>query len=551
MRVTLGWLARTGFLYLSLFAAIAFFVFAWPAITDGFSAETLRQDTLGEEQLRDTLSQDRNDAQARLESRLEEIGTLSSQGLEKRRSQLARQRSAIDDELAEGGGWLDGLRPSRILATKRLELRRTAIDAEIAAIEAAQERNVRRGTLRAAQDRLAKYRRIPTENAVSTASTRCSTAERQLRDFRRLPEIEQGAREIFLGESERFEARRKQACDLARQLEDRRNAGLEARAAYTQARASLEQLRTTSVPRLADPGGDLSDTTLRDIAWRAFLALVGILLTPFAIRALFYYGIAPAVERGRPIQLAVPSGLDGAPSSTEQSRPTISVTLAKEEELLVRQGFLQSSPATSDMRTQWLLSWRNVFTSLASGMVFLTRARGTSASFGISTGDDPFAELARIVMPEGSALVMQPRALAAIVQPQGKAMPIRSRWRLFSLHAWLTFQLRYLVFYGPGSLIVKGGRGVRVEQAASGRRFGQDQLVGFSAHTAYTVTRNETFLPYFFGREPLFRDRVADLGAGAQPGILVIEEAPMAGRRKGVRGGLEGAFDAVLKAFGI
>jgi hypothetical protein len=31
----------------------------------------------------------------------------------------------------------------------------------------------------------------------------------------------------------------------------------------------------------------------------------------------------------------------------------------------------------------------------------------------------------------------------------------------------------------------------------------------------------------------------------------VLEEAPMAGRRKGVRGGLEGAFDAALKAFGI
>ncbi|MGB3167524.1 MAG: hypothetical protein WBA68_12200, partial [Alteraurantiacibacter sp.] len=222
----------------------------------------------------------------------------------------------------------------------------------------------------------------------------------------------------------------------------------------------------------------------------------------------------------------------------------------KGEELLVRQSYLQSSPAGAEMRTRWLLNWRNPLTSLASGMAFLTRGRGEGLRFGISARDDPFAEIARIDLASGGAMVMQPRALAAVVQPVGKPMQIRSRWRLLSLHAWLTFQLRYLVFYGPGALIVKGGRGVKVEQAEAGRRFGQDQLVGFSAHTAYTVTRTETFLPYFFGREPLFLDRVADTDA-AEPGVLVIEEAPMAGRRKGVRGGLEGAFDAVLKAFGI
>ncbi len=100
--------------------------------------------------------------------------------------------------------------------------------------------------------------------------------------------------------------------------------------------------------------------------------------------------------------------------------------------------------------------------------------------------------------------------------------------------------------------MVKGSRGVRIEPARGGRRFGQDQLIGFSAQTAYTATRSETFLPYFFGREPLFRDRVEDdAGAGPGNGVLVIEEAPMAGRRSGLRGGLEGGFDTALKAFGI
>ena len=133
-----------------------------------------------------------------------------------------------------------------------------------------------------------------------------------------------------------------------------------------------------------------------------------------------------------------------------------------------------------------------------------------------------------------------------MVQPQDRPLRIASKWRLFNLNAWLTLQLRFLVFHGPARLMVKGGRGVRVEPVDEGRRFGQDQLVGFSADLAYSVARNETFLPYLLGREPLLRDRVE-----GGNGILIIEEAPYAGRRKGLRGGLEGAFDAVLKAFGI
>jgi hypothetical protein len=123
---------------------------------------------------------------------------------------------------------------------------------------------------------------------------------------------------------------------------------------------------------------------------------------------------------------------------------------------------------------------------------------------------------------------------------------ITSHWRLFSLHAWLTLQLRYLMFHGPGQLVLKGGRGIRVERAESGRLFGPDQLVGFSPDLSYTVTRTETFWPYFLGHEALFKDRV-DAGGG----ILIIEEVPMVGGRRGGRKGLEGAVDVALKAGGL
>ncbi|MFN9497944.1 MAG: hypothetical protein ACK57E_05690, partial [Erythrobacteraceae bacterium] len=59
------------------------------------------------------------------------------------------------------------------------------------------------------------------------------------------------------------------------------------------------------------------------------------------------------------------------------------------------------------------------------------------------------------------------------------------------------------------------------------------------------VIRSETFWPYFFGREALLKDRVEASG-----GVLLIEEAPLAGK-SGIRRGIEGLADAALKLIGI
>ena len=57
--------------------------------------------------------------------------------------------------------------------------------------------------------------------------------------------------------------------------------------------------------------------------------------------------------------------------------------------------------------------------------------------------------------------------------------------------------------------------------------------------------RSETFWPYLFGREPLLKDRIE-----SGPGLVLIEEAPFAGR-SGLERGFAGAFDALLKVFGV
>lgn len=328
-------------------------------------------------------------------------------------------------------------------------------------------------------------------------------------------------------------------------------------AGLTAATDALEELERQSQEREAEIARQLEEAKgglgalmeRYDLVAKARLALfilLGIIATPLLIRTVFYYVLAPIAERRAAIRIALPGTGEMPLPPTEPSRISIPVSLSPGEELLVRQDYLQTSPAEAEKATRWMLDYSHPLSSVATGLVFLTRLRG-GGSTTVSAVRDPFAELAQISLPSEASCVLHPRALVAVVQPVGETMRITSHWRLFSLNAWLTMQLRFMVFHGPGRLIVKGGRGVRIEPATAGRIFGQDQLIGFSADLAYSVTRTETFAPYLFGREQLFKDKVED-GSG----VLVIEEAPLAGRKGGeVRRGLEGAFDAALKAFGL
>jgi hypothetical protein len=285
---------------------------------------------------------------------------------------------------------------------------------------------------------------------------------------------------------------------------------------------------------------------IADLLWPAagFLALI--ILTPFLVRTLFYWVLAPLAALQKPIQL-----LDSAapiPLPKERSAVSKAIALTPDTELLVRQGFEQTISLGGTKATQWLLDIRHPLSSLVSGLYFLTRIRGQAGDIvTVSATEDPFAEVATLALPKGAAAVLQPRAIAGVVQPIAAPLRITGHWRLGTLNAWLTWQLRFLVFHGPAEIILTGGRGVRIEPALAGRSIGQDQLIGFSAGIAYSTGRTETFIPYLLGREPLLKDRVA-----AGSGILIAEEAPRAGRgRAGGRRGLEGAVDAMLKVFGI
>ncbi|WP_313033002.1 hypothetical protein [Massilia alkalitolerans] len=293
-------------------------------------------------------------------------------------------------------------------------------------------------------------------------------------------------------------------------------------------------------------------------AWRAYglvqplllpalLVLAAWWLVPAAIRALFYFVLAPLAAR-RPAIV-----VKDAPSTPTRTSARISavshrLALAPGEELLIRPDYCQSQPAGVLVATRLLFDWRRPLSSLAARLWMLKRLRASAAAdVVVSATSDPLDEVALLVLGPGESFVLQPRGLAGMVYRTGQRPAIRSHWRVGTLHAWLTLQLRYLAFEGPVTLVLKGCRGVRLECAGAGRTISQDATLGFSAHARYSTVRAEPFLPYLAGRQALFHDSFA-----GQDACFLYEEVPrsaQAGRRR--NNPFEVLLDAGLKAFGI
>ncbi len=536
----MGSFLRWVFIYFGLVLAVAFATLVLPSVLDRLGQEGLARELMSPQAMAAQFAKDRDDAISKMAGKQREFASRSAQDVKNLLKEAYERRDSLDKQLQDPPGLLASVSPREILERKQAELERAAVDGEIELLESAARRHLLETDLRAKQGLAAQ--------PIREVARACLDASQNLAAFKARIPLEQSARNLLFKDEARLQAEMKETCDRYGR----------AKATVVNALNELEQAKAKLGLAASDyaSAGERADAavagvilkptrTYSSILLTAGLLLVAILATPLLIRLFFYFVLAPFAQRRPAIRLR-PELAFSPPSLAQASATSGPITLQAGEALLVRQGYLQSTSTQGAKRTRALLDWRHPFSSLASGLSFLTQIVGDGETTTISAVRDPHAEVAVLRLSEASACVLHPRALVAVVQPADRPLRITSHWRLFSLHAWLTLQLRYLVFHGPSQLVLKGGRGVRVERAESGRLFGPDQLVGFSPDLSYTVTRTETFWPYFLGHEALFKDRV-DAGSG----ILIIEEAPMGGGRNGPRKGLEGAFDVFLKAFGV
>ena len=296
---------------------------------------------------------------------------------------------------------------------------------------------------------------------------------------------------------------------------------------------------------------------LNNVAPMVLQILLGIIFIPVAIKGFYYYLIAPIAARQKPIIISpdVSGQIDGLNINASRefqqfniSHSSYSITINESQELLIHPEWLRVNAEHIKSDTKWLLNNTYPLSSLSAGLVGLTRIQTEStATVTLGAMKDPLLEIGVIAVPEGAAFVFQPRRLIGVVQPKDRPVKITKHWRLGSPHAWLTLQLRYLVFHGPVKLIVTGCRGVKIESAGNGHRINQAQTIGFSANLAYSTSRCEPFNAYRQGAQELFNDSF-DGG----PGYFIYEELPHDGKKGGIFGrGIEGITDSILKVFGI
>jgi uncharacterized protein (AIM24 family) len=136
----------------------------------------------------------------------------------------------------------------------------------------------------------------------------------------------------------------------------------------------------------------------------------------------------------------------------------------------------------------------------------LTRLRGkpgVTTSATLSSPDDPNSYLMRLSLRDHPGVVIHPRYLVGVVGD----LDLKTRWQPFSLHAWSTWQVRYILLSGTGSIVIEGSGDVVAERLDDSRaKIEQKLVIGFDTRLSYRTSRTETFLPYLFGKAPLVDD---------------------------------------------
>ncbi len=538
-----SWIVRKAWLFGLFFIAIFLSLWLGPYLSQALNAA--RGESISFAEIRSQIHEERESAVKELVAAQVRAGTMSTDALKERLDDRNKKRDVIARRIEDReDDWFGAVLPQRIIALKKDQIELDLTEREIRLLAAALQP---RDQLEKAQEYL-NNRTVPTKAYIALLKKNCTIARGKLREYEARWSADQWARQTLSGERTKLVAEKNRVCDSIEPAQESRERAAAAVQERKDATAQLKALKAQAMPTAANYVAGVSQETPLALAIKAFhCALFAIVITiavPVVWRFAAYYLLAPLAEKRPPLRFADPAQGSTIPSGGE-SRVSLEISLKENEEALARPDYHQTASPDAKAQRRLLLDCSNPITSYFSGMTMLTAFSGAGEKVVFSARSNPLVELALLELPVGSAAIVRPSALAGLVQPLGNAVRMKNHWRVFSLHALLTWQFRYLEFQGPAKLVLKGGRGIRIEAAGPGRIVSQSQLIGFSADLAYSVIRTEVFLYYLFGREPLLKDRVEE-----GRGVLLVEEAPLAGKT-GLKRGFEGAFDALLKLFGI
>lgn len=297
---------------------------------------------------------------------------------------------------------------------------------------------------------------------------------------------------------------------------------------------SLEEAQASGV------GWVLNQWT-RSFTWLAAIAVL-VLVLPVTLRILSYFLLMPIVSRAhKPIHLAAGSEDAVADLQTTDAQRTLAIQLGAGEVLSARSEHVR--PVQGKVRSRLLYDWTSPFISFAAGLHGLSRITGDAggSSATLATPDDPNSYLMRIDFKDHPGVVMHPKHVVGVMgTPELKT---RWRWGIQSLATW---QVRYIMFTGTGSLIVQGnGDVVKTNPQGSSTRMEQNLVMGFDSRLAVGVNRTEVFWPYLWRRTPLVDDEFT----GVHP--FFWQKSSTDGPSNPIARTFDAIFSALGKLFGF
>ena len=270
------------------------------------------------------------------------------------------------------------------------------------------------------------------------------------------------------------------------------------------------------------------------------LIVLGVIMMPIVWKAFWFYLMMPKINRRPPLRLSLE---ERGQATVTEARGSLEVPLEQGRPLAVRASWLVGvgdGPGRVVRRTR--IFWRtgSPFVSYAASLFLLTELQATGAGPGASTPDgdpdqddsaptrtgqaraviapqrDPDMYICRLELTDHPGFVIHPRHVVGIMGD----IQLKRRWRIFSLHALATRQVRFLMFSGTGTVFLTGRGGVTAMEAEQAAMKLEEQAVaGFDGRLAYRSVRTETFLPYLLGRTALVDDTFEGKGLFLREGV--------------------------------
>lgn len=298
--------------------------------------------------------------------------------------------------------------------------------------------------------------------------------------------------------------------------------------------ASLEEARASGV-------GWVVNQWSRSWTWLAGIALLVLVLPP-VLRAISYWVLMPMVSQAhKPIHLAAGAENAAADIRTTDAQRTLAIQIGAGEVLSARSEHVR--PVQGKVRSRLLYDWTSPFISFAAGLHGLSRITGEEGGSAatLATPDDPNSYLMRIDFKDHPGVVMHPKHVVGVIG----TLELQTRWR-WGIQSFATWQVRYIMFAGTGSLIVQGnGDVVATNPQGSSTRMEQNLVMGFDSRLAKGVNRTEVFWPYLRGKTPLVDDEFT----GAHP--FFWQKSSTDGPSNPVARTFDAFFSAFGKLFGF